>query len=98
MVTWKRFDQQGNLEVKEFYDPQYEHWPIKVIDTSTGMVTWKRFDKQFNLEVKEFYAPELHDPESKRRLSWAFFYRPQPQPPAANIGIKASKPSQPTLA
>ena len=78
MVTWTRFDKDRKLELKEFYDPLYELWPIQVVDKHTGMVTWKRFDYHFNLEVQTFYVPELHNPEAQPRLGWAFFCRPQP--------------------
>ena len=72
MVPWSRFDKDGKLEVKEFYDPLHELWPIKVVDKHTGMVTWKRFDKAFNWEEHTFYVPELHDSEAQPRLGWAF--------------------------
>ena len=54
----KRFNKQGRLLAKkEVYDPEYEHWGMKIFDAETGMVTWKRFDKDKKLEVKEFYDP-----------------------------------------
>ena len=77
----KTFNKWGQLLVKrQYYDPRYIHWPVKVFDKTTGMVTWKRLDKDGNLDVKEFYVQELHDLEFKPLQSWSFY---NPQPPAA---------------
>ena len=57
-VTTCTFSKKGKLlEKNEFYDPEYEHWGMKVFDRNTGMVTWTRFDKDRKLELKEFYDP-----------------------------------------
>ena len=60
-VTTCTFSKKGKLlEKNEFYDPEYEHWGMKVFDRKTGMVTWSRLDKDGKKEVKEFYDP-LHE-------------------------------------